>query len=129
MNKITINPEYTKTYKTVKNLERALSKLGLPDGFRYLECWSENGRVTAVFINVTAVENGVYLSHIASNGFKVVAQGDNPMTDSTRLWWNDLSNKKKISVSRKIGWSDTFRMWGQLESWEQNALISYWLKG
>ena len=51
------------------------------------------------------------------------------MTDSTRLWWNALTNMNKIKTSRKLGWIDTFRMWGQLESWEHNALVEYWLKG
>ena len=73
MKKITIDPKYTKTYKTVANLEKALAKLDLPNGFRYLECYADNGNVTAVFYNATSGDNAMYLAHIASNGFKIVA--------------------------------------------------------
>jgi len=45
-----------------------------------------------------------------------------------RAWWNFLSNSDKIETSRLVGWSDTFRMWGQLKNWEKNALISHWLR-
>ena len=75
MRKITINSTLTKTYKTVANLEKALEKLNLPEiGFTYLECYTYDGRVTAVFTNVTSGGNDrhMYLAHILSNGFKVV---------------------------------------------------------
>ena len=76
MRKITIDSGLTKTYKTVANLEKALVKLNLPDiGFVYLECYTDDGRVTAVFTNVTnssSSDRHMYLTHIASNGFKVV---------------------------------------------------------
>ena len=72
MHKLTINSDYTKTYKTEANLDKALEKLNLPDGLRYLCCCDENGRFTAVFVNTAHVENGVYMSHIAHKGFKVV---------------------------------------------------------
>ena len=72
MKKLTIDSKYTKTYKTVANLEKALEKLNLPSSLRYLECYTEDGRVTAVFTNVTASDNAMYLAHIAHNGFKVV---------------------------------------------------------
>lgn len=52
---------------------------------------------------------------------------------STKKWWDDLNNIAKISTSRMIGWSnDTFRMWDQLETWEQNDLLNMsfetWIK-
>lgn len=74
MKKLTINPAYTKTYKTVANLDKALERLNIAlDGLRYLECWTEDGRVTAVFVNATEYQNGVYLSFLASKGFKCVS--------------------------------------------------------
>ena len=74
MKKLTINSKYTKTYKTVANLEKALEGLNIAlEGLRYLECWTEDGRVTAVFVNATTYENGIYVSHLAHNGFKVVS--------------------------------------------------------
>ena len=76
MRKLTINPDLTKTYKTVKNLEKGLEKLdkklgGLPSSLTYLQC-EVDGRFTAVFTNVASSENGMYISYLASNGFKVV---------------------------------------------------------
>ena len=73
MKKLTIDPKYTKTYKTVANLEKALENLNLPSGLRYLECYADNGRVTAVFVNASTVEGGMYLSAVAHAGFKVVS--------------------------------------------------------
>jgi len=72
MRKLTIDPKYTKTYKTVSNLEKALEKLNLPDSVRYVQC-EQDGRYTAIFINITCNQNhSMYLSYIASKGFKVV---------------------------------------------------------
>lgn len=72
MHKITINPEYTKTYKTEANLDKALEKLNLPDALRFV-LTEVDGRFTAVFVNTAYVENGVYVSFLAHKGFKVVA--------------------------------------------------------
>ena len=77
MRKLTIDPTLTKTYKTVANLEKALTKLdekvGLPGGLTYL-LTEVDGRFTAVFTNTTTVEggNGMYLSYLAGERFKVV---------------------------------------------------------
>lgn len=71
MNKITINPQYTKTYKTEENLDKALEKMNLPSALRFVLCEAD-GRFTAVFINTTDVENGIYMGHLAHKGFKVV---------------------------------------------------------
>jgi hypothetical protein len=73
MKKLTIDPKYTKTYKTVANLEKALDKKNWPDTLTYLEV-EVDGRFTAVFTNVTAGhgDNHMYLATIASAGFKVV---------------------------------------------------------
>jgi hypothetical protein len=46
---------------------------------------------------------------------------DNSIQINVRWWWNKLTNTAKIETSRKMGWTDTFRKWGQLESWEQTA--------
>jgi len=74
MRKLTINPMYTKTYKTVENLEKALDKLtkklGLPH-LTYLQC-EVDGRFTAVFTDLARNDNGMYISALAHNGFKVV---------------------------------------------------------
>lgn len=72
MQKLTVNPQYTKTYKTEANLDKALDKLNLPDALRFVLCEAA-GRFTAVFVNVAHVENGVYMSYLAHKGFKVVA--------------------------------------------------------
>lgn len=69
MNKIEIH-RTTKKYKTVKNLERALSNFNLPQAIRYIECWTEDGHVTAVF--VLTGDQKIYAESIARNGFKVV---------------------------------------------------------
>jgi hypothetical protein len=66
MQEITIDPKYTKTYKTKETLYKALEKLNLPDEVRYLLC-EVNNRVTAVFINP-----GIHLAHVIHNGFLVV---------------------------------------------------------
>lgn len=75
MRKFTINPKYTKTYKTVENLEKAIAKLqerfGLPDSLMYVQCEVE-GRHTAVFTNAMNTENGMYLTALTHNGFVVV---------------------------------------------------------
>jgi len=77
MRKLTINTEVTKTYKTVANLEKALEnldkKVGLPSSLTYVQV-EVDGRFTAIFTNTTTSEggNGMYLSYLASSGFKVV---------------------------------------------------------
>ena len=53
---------------------------------------------------------------------------DNSIQINVRWWWNKLTNTAKSETSRKMGWTDTFRKWGQLESWEQTAVIDYWLR-
>jgi hypothetical protein len=82
MQKISIDSKYTKTYKTVENLEKALEKLenditrtncGATDNqLRYVLC-EVDGRFTAVFVNVSKVEGGLFLAFIAQRGFKCVA--------------------------------------------------------
>lgn len=72
MQKITIDTNYTKSYKTEENLDKALAKLNLPSDLRFV-LTEVGGRFTAVFVNAAHVENGVYLSYIAHKGFKVVA--------------------------------------------------------
>lgn len=71
MREITIDPKYTKTYKTKENLYKALEKLNLPETLAYLLCEVE-GRFTAVFTNTTVAERGVYMNHVIHSGFKVV---------------------------------------------------------
>jgi hypothetical protein len=74
MRKLTIDPKYTKTYKTIENLEKALAKKDWPDTLAYLQV-EVDGRYTAVFTNVVAskgTDNHMYLTTIASAGFKVV---------------------------------------------------------
>jgi hypothetical protein len=69
MKKLTIDPKYTKTYKTVANLEKALDKMNLPDELMYLLV-EVNGRFTSVFTNTLQVPGmSCYLAH---KGFKVV---------------------------------------------------------
>ncbi len=53
---------------------------------------------------------------------------DNSIDNKSKLWWNSLTNTVKIETSRKVGLADTFRMWGQLKSWEKNGVIDYWLR-
>ena len=71
MLKIRINPKYTKTYKTEKNLDIALEKLGFPDDLHFVLTEIDE-RFTAVFCNAYHVENGAWIGHIAHSGFKVV---------------------------------------------------------
>jgi len=71
MNEITIDPKYTKTYKTKENLRKALDKLNLPDTLSYLLCEVE-GRFTAVFTNTLQAESGVWMNYVIHSGFKVV---------------------------------------------------------
>ncbi len=75
MRKLTIDPELTKTYKTVANMERAVENLaeriGLPHSVTYIQC-EVDGRFTPVFTNLTQNDNGMYLSYVAHSGFKVV---------------------------------------------------------
>lgn len=71
MKENTIDPKYTKTYKTKENLRKALDKLNLPDSLHYLLC-EVDGRYTAVFHNTQYAENGMYLCHVVHSGFKVV---------------------------------------------------------
>jgi hypothetical protein len=71
MKEITINPKYTKTYKTKENLYKALDKLNLPETLRYLLCEVE-GRFTAVFVNTLQAESGVWMNTVVHSGFKVV---------------------------------------------------------
>lgn len=72
MQKITINKQYTKTYKTEANLDKALENMDLPDALRFV-LTEVDGRFTAVFVNTANVENGMWMSHLAHKGFKVVA--------------------------------------------------------
>lgn len=69
MQEITIDPKYTKTYKTKENLYKAISKLNLPDSVRYLLC-EVKGRFTAVFI--LTGNNIIYLNTLIGSGFKTV---------------------------------------------------------
>lgn len=69
--KFTIDTKYTKTYINVKNMEKAVAKMNLPDSVHYIECWTEDGRVTAVFTNISCNDNG-HFTQIAHNGFKVM---------------------------------------------------------
>lgn len=71
MIKITIDPKYTKTYKTEANLDKALAALNLPDSLMYLLV-QVDGRFTAVFTNTRIVESGAYMPFLAHKGFKVV---------------------------------------------------------
>lgn len=71
MRKLTIDPKYTRTYKTEENLNKALEKLNLPDGIAYLLVKVEE-RFTAVFTNLASSGNGMYIGHLAHKGFKVV---------------------------------------------------------
>jgi hypothetical protein len=73
MRKITLDDKYIKTYKKSSTLEKALTKLNLPESVSWLESWTEQGRVTAVFTNIASNEkNGFYLPYIAQAGFKIV---------------------------------------------------------
>jgi len=72
MKKLTVNEKHIKSYTTAKNLEKALSKLNLPESVAYLETWTESGRVTAVFTNVTQDDHSMLLTYIANKGFMVV---------------------------------------------------------
>jgi len=65
--KITIDTKYTKTYKTEKNLDKAVEKMNLPDDVRWILVKADNDKYTAVFVN-----SGIYMSMIAHNGFKVL---------------------------------------------------------
>jgi hypothetical protein len=67
MQEITINTKYTKTYKTKANLDKALEKMNLPN-LRYLVAYTEDGRVTAVFLNP-----GMYTTQLIHSGFKVLS--------------------------------------------------------
>ena len=71
MKEITINPKYTKTYKTKETLYKALEKLNAPETLSYLLCEVE-GRFTAVFTNSLVAENGVWMNYLVHEGFKVV---------------------------------------------------------
>lgn len=71
MNEITIDPKYTKTYKTKENLYKALDKLNFPDTLSYLLVEVE-GRFTAVFTNTLQAESGVWMNSAVHSGFKVV---------------------------------------------------------
>lgn len=66
MNRDTINPKYTRTYKTIAGLDKALARFGL-DEFRHLLVYTADGRVTAVFFGEDPVR--VQIAHC---GFKVV---------------------------------------------------------
>ena len=71
MKKLTIDPKYTKTYKTVANLEKALDKMNFPKTLMYLQC-EVDGRFTAVFTNSLTAEKGVWMNTIIHSGFMVV---------------------------------------------------------
>ena len=59
----------TKVYENRENLEKAINKLNLPNEIAYLECWTESGKITAVFINT---QKYGYTGFLAQKGFKVV---------------------------------------------------------
>jgi len=68
-----ITADTSRSYVNVKNLERALDNLNLPETVSYLETWTKDGKVTAVFTNITSNDaNCSYLAYIAHKGFKVV---------------------------------------------------------
>lgn len=48
MKRLQIDSQYTKTYKTVENLNKALVKAGIANE-RHLLVWTEDNRCTAVF--------------------------------------------------------------------------------
>ena len=66
-----INTDYIKSYKTEKNLERALEKLNLPDTVTAYKV-ELNGRYTAIFTNISTEENYHLLAYIANKGFQIV---------------------------------------------------------
>ena len=65
---IVIDPRYTKTYATEKNLNATIEKMGF-DNLRHMIVWTESARVTAVFL---AADDDVRLmmGAIARKGFK-----------------------------------------------------------
>jgi hypothetical protein len=66
MNRIHLQPKYTKTYKTVERLDKAIKDLGLQDN-RHLLTYTEDGRCTAVFLYT----KNLNLAYIVHNGFMV----------------------------------------------------------
>ena len=69
MKKVTINSKYTRTYKTVENMEKALEKLDWPEELMYLQV-EVDGRFTPIFTNTMHVP-GMTMA-VAHHGFKVV---------------------------------------------------------
>jgi hypothetical protein len=75
MKKLMIDPERTKTYKTVANMEKAVDnlaeKIGLPSNVAYLQV-EVDGRFTPVFTNLTQGANAMFVSYVIHSGFMVV---------------------------------------------------------
>lgn len=72
MIKITIDPKYTKTYKTEENLDKALNALNLPDELMYLVVKTVDDRYTAVFTNASKIQHSAFFTYLIHKGFKVV---------------------------------------------------------
>lgn len=64
INRFEVNEQYTKTYKTVENLNKALTEYNYLK-FKHILVYTASGRVTAVFVDKNANE-------VIFNGFNWV---------------------------------------------------------
>lgn len=71
--KIDVSPKYSRSYKSEATLTKAIEKLNIPRGIRYLVYPLEEKFTAVFFVSANNPEQSPYLSYLAHRGFKVIA--------------------------------------------------------